>query len=294
MGLGAASNDVLAQNPAAGLDALKTSFEQLAASIAGPGVQALGPSLATMAQEVQKASATIGGLNPNLVALGAGAAAIAGTVGGLKAMFGVGGSLFGLKGSAIALDKSAADLSAAAAALSGRAGSPGGGSAPGMPSLTGKVTLGALTGAGLLVNAPTTDGGIGDNANGFNEWWKSTQLGKAADSIFGAAPTWVGSRGNSGPHPAPGPAGGHSSIDAAKASADAAAGALDQLNQVAHPEVDSSSIRAALGLAMQLRATLDSINGAALGAAASIPTRLPPSLGSTQRGNFSFGGVNGE
>jgi hypothetical protein len=162
-----------------------------------------------------------------------------------------------------------------------------------MPGLTGKVTLGALTGAGLLLNAPTTDGGVGDNANGFNEWWKSTQLGKAADSIFGAAPTWVGSRGNSGPHPAPGPSVDTSALDAATGKI---ADVHDAANQPARMEVDvdTRAIDTALAKILQLRAAIDDTNAAALAKAATIPTRLPPSLGSTMRNNFSFSGVNGE
>ena len=52
-GLAASTNDWMSKNPAAGADALKTSFEQLATSITAPGVQALGPALTAAAQGVQ-------------------------------------------------------------------------------------------------------------------------------------------------------------------------------------------------------------------------------------------------
>ena len=93
-GLKNADNAALAKNPATAADALKTSFEQLAASIAGPAVQSLAPSMAAAAQQVQTLAADIGALNPNIVALAGGAATLAAGYAGLKALFG-GGSMFG-------------------------------------------------------------------------------------------------------------------------------------------------------------------------------------------------------
>ncbi len=114
-GLAAGDNETLAKNPGAAFDALKTAVEQLAASIAGPTLQAIGPALVAMAQGVQIASAKIGELPPALTATVAGVVGLGAAAKSLQLVFGMGGSLFGgfgLKSSAIALDASAAELSA--------------------------------------------------------------------------------------------------------------------------------------------------------------------------------------
>ena len=113
----------MAQNSSAAVDALKTSFEQLAASIAAPAVQAIAPTLVWAAQGIQTVSNAIGGLNPNVTALGSAVVAAVGGFYSFKALFGMGGSLLAVLArgsSAVALDASAAELSAAAVALGGR------------------------------------------------------------------------------------------------------------------------------------------------------------------------------
>jgi hypothetical protein len=71
-----------------------------------------------------------------------------------------------------------------------------------------------------------------------------------------------------------------------KPRADEGKAALDQLNATVKPEVDLSSIDAAIAKIMQLRDGL-----AGLGRLGAGPVS---SLGATQRGRFTFGGVSGE
>jgi hypothetical protein len=261
-------------NDPAGADALKTSFEQLATSIAAPGVQALAPALAAAAQGVQTFAADIGGLNQNMVALGGGVLAAATAFGAFKALIGAGGSIFGgvaLKGSAVALDASAAQLSAAAVALgggkvaaAGMAASSVGGIARSLLPLTG---VGALAAGAIALTPKATADDIGMN--------------EAAPGMSFTNP----SRGKSGPHPRNG------GLDEAKAKAETLRNMIDSPMDL---NINSSSIDDALRKVSQLRSAIDGVNAAMTSKTASIPPRHPPSLGSVQRGNFSYGGVNGE
>jgi hypothetical protein len=78
------------------------------------------------------------------------------------------------------------------------------------------------------------------------------------------------------------------SVSVNTSAIDEAAGKLDALGHTRPTvvlDVHSSAVEAAFARIRSMAAGI----GATVGG-----TRLPPSLGSTQRGNFSFGGVNGE
>jgi hypothetical protein len=71
-----------------------------------------------------------------------------------------------------------------------------------------------------------------------------------------------------------------------KPKADEAKAALDALNAVVKPDVDLSALDAAIARIAQVRDGLAALGRLGAGSV--------PSLGSTQRGHFTFGGVSGE
>jgi hypothetical protein len=309
IGLAAADDAELAKNPSAAVDALKTSFEQLAASIAAPAVQAIAPTLVGMAQGVQTASNAIGGLNPNLVALGGGVAAIAGTAGALKALFGVGGGLFGgfgLSKSAGLLDSSAEQLMVAARMMQGEntlggLGGHGPGRSPSTPSLRGRAGLAAGGAAALMAGAPNDDAAINEALNDNSKSIVGQAVAASVDALKRLAddartalrgleitrPVSHPGRDVHSPQTGPysyTPAEAQVSVDTH--AVDAAAAKIDALGN-ARPTVvigvDSSAVDAAVS---RIRNAAASVGAAVHG--------MPPSLSSVQRGNFSWGGISGE
>jgi hypothetical protein len=302
-GLAASSNAELAKNPAAGLDALKVSVEQLAASIAGPTVQAFAPALAGMAQKVQNASATIGALNPNLVAMGGGVAAVAGTAGALKALFGAGGSMFsglGLGKSALALDGSAEALTRAAVAIGGKGVAEDAALAAGGAGMLARAMAWlqnspALAASSLLYGNASGNKGVADMLRSQHPDWSPDDMKNwAREQLDPLAPGYeirrpVAHPGRDVRSPSSGPysytpAEAQVSVDTH--AVDAAAAKIDALGH-ARPTVvigvDTSAVDAAVS---RIRSAAASVGAAVHG--------MPPSLGSTQRGNFSFGGISGE
>ena len=94
-----------------------------------------------------------------------------------------------------------------------------------------------------------------------------------------------------------------SGLDAARLKADEAKTALQGLNLSVTPNVNSGSIDIAIGKAQQLLSLLNSVGAAANSAAAAAGNAATvagsaaakiSALGKIQRGNFSFGGVQGE
>jgi hypothetical protein len=231
-------------------------------------------------------------------------AAIGGTAGALKALFGVGGGLFGgfgLSKSAGLLDASAAALTRAAVVMGGGEVSAGAGAAASVGGIAraGLGAAGAITGAVLdgseagnkeVLSDPAVIARLAaDDARKQANIDRDGWLRGSWENMFGNGseirrPSGDGGDG-SGPHPAPGP------IDAAQRKAQELRNMIDSPMDL---NINSSPMDDLLRKSAQVRQNLEGINGAALRAAASIPTRLPPSLSSTQRGNFSFGGVNGE
>jgi hypothetical protein len=295
-GLAASDNASLAKNPGAAFDALKTSVEQLATSIAGPTVQALGPALAGMAQGVQSAASYLGGLNQNAVALGGGLAALVGTVGGLKLLFGSLTGGFGLGKSAGLLDQSAEQLMSAAQMLKGEnaLGGHGPGRSPSTPSLRGRAGLAAGSAVGALSMAPADDAAINEALNDNSKSIVGQAVAASVDALKAVANDISAAlhggveirRGNSGPHPAPGP---HGTIDmAAKLDTSAINAAFDALGRT-HPVVtvgvDLSAFEGALARIRSGLASLGALSGTG---------GLTPSLDSTIRNGFSYGGIRGE
>jgi hypothetical protein len=94
-----------------------------------------------------------------------------------------------------------------------------------------------------------------------------------------------------------------SGLDTARLKADEAKTALQGLNLSVTPNVNSRSIDIAIGKAQQLLSLLNSVGAAANSAAAAAGSAANAAgsaaakisaLGKIQRGNFSFGGVQGE
>jgi hypothetical protein len=94
-----------------------------------------------------------------------------------------------------------------------------------------------------------------------------------------------------------------SGLDAARLKADEAKNALQGLNVSVTPNVNSGSIDIAIGKAQQLLSLLNSVGAAADSAAAAAGSAANvagsaaakiSALGKIQRGNFSYGGVQGE
>jgi hypothetical protein len=94
-----------------------------------------------------------------------------------------------------------------------------------------------------------------------------------------------------------------SGLDATRLKADEAKTALQGLNVSVTPSVNSGSIDIAIGKAQQLLSLLNSVGAAANSAAAAAGSAANvagsaaakiSALGKIQRGNFSYGGVQGE
>jgi len=79
-----------------------------------------------------------------------------------------------------------------------------------------------------------------------------------------------------------------------KPAADESKASLDALNSTFRPEVGTSSLQTALQLAQALFEQLSRVGAAAGALPGTMRMASVPSLGSTQRGSFTFGGVQGE
>jgi hypothetical protein len=298
--------DNISQDPIASLNSLTDSMKNFGAVLTSPAMGLASKALSSFASDISgwaAGYANFAKVHPDIAAgIGAGLPA-AGVAGGTYLLWqGLAGG-FGLKGSAVALDKSALELSAAAAAL--RGGGVGGGpgrSPAGMPSLRGRAALAAGGAAALMAGAPSDDAVINEALNDNSKSVVGQAVAASVDALKRLADDArtalrgleitrpVSHPGRDVHSPQTGPY-SYTPLDAARSKADAVHSAI---TAPAALSVDDSALDAALRKALQLHAALDSVNGSALKAASSIPTRLPPSLGSVQRGNFSFGGVNGE
>jgi hypothetical protein len=300
-GMAASTNEWLGQNPAAGAEALKTSFEALATSITAPGVQALGPALAAAAQGVQTFAADIGGANQNLVALGGAAAVLAAGYGSMKALFGLGG--FGLGKSALALDGSAEALTSAAIALGGHAGGVGGHGPGRSPSGMGwRAGSAAIGGATLLAGAPSSDDEINEALNDNSKSVVGQAVAASVDALKQLTDDALNyARGFEIRRPAPPAHAGGIGSDAVAApmvntsEIDRAKAKLDSLSM--SPSVDVSvhtgQIDDAIGKARQLEDSLRRIGQMSFGPGATVGG-MGPSLSSKLRGNFTSSTISGE
>lgn len=130
-GLQAADSKSLAENPIAGLAALRDAIESFGEAVTNPTMKTVGSILAEAASGMQSLAASYkewADAHPDLAKVVGGGATVGGLgvgggllVGGGKAIWDGLTSGFGLKGSALALDASAAALTNAAAALGGGA-----------------------------------------------------------------------------------------------------------------------------------------------------------------------------
>ena len=169
IGLAAGDNAALANNPLAGLAALKDAIEAFAGVVTAPAMQTVGKGLEVVAQGIQSIASAYGGFAKDHASLAGwlGGGAMAGGLGlggwlSIKLLSGLGSSLLGggaMTGAATALGGSAAALDVAAGALDVAAARLGGGSvaanlveglpgvAPAAGGLWGFLGGGALAGA---------------------------------------------------------------------------------------------------------------------------------------------------
>ena len=184
----------IGQNPISAWSEFTTSIENFASVAGGPAMKPSAAALDALAHGI----ANLGGVldrvakaHPELASTAAVTGLGGAAAGGGALLWRAFGGGFGLRGSAVALDKSALELSAAAAALKGAGAGAAAAEAAPAAARSGVLGLiarafGAAAGAGyLLYNAPTTDQGIADNANGFNAWFNGTTVGKWLNSVTG-------------------------------------------------------------------------------------------------------------
>ena len=270
--------------------------------------------------------------NPDLAKVLGIAGVSGGGVGGLMLLNGafqgmLGG--FGLKGSAAALDASADALTVAASRL-GVAGAVPGGAPPAAASpwiagfslagLAAWLGFGVGTGAADIKStidyAKLTDDErkkMRDDVRALPSLVPGLTVGDlqdrnrkaVADFFRPLIHPFAGSQPLNGASPPASPwaptadqkamAGAYGfKLDDVKPKADESKAVLDALNSTFKPEVDTSSLQSALQLAQALFEQLSRV-GAAAGALPSTMRMAPvPSLGATQRGRFTYGGVSGE
>lgn len=203
VGLAAEGNASLANNPVAGMTALKDAIEQLGAAATSPVMKPAADALSALANDISNFSAAVGEFSkahPDIAKVMSGAAlGGAGAFGlyqSVKLLSGFGslltgggdakltGSAAALTGSATALDTAAAELSAAAVKMGGRAvpspgrppsDTPGGGKRPpgnGLGWAPWLFGLGTAVTAAEVASAPK----VGSkewaaNVNATNSYW---------------------------------------------------------------------------------------------------------------------------
>ena len=222
-------------------------------------------ALAEMPPAVQQASA----------ALAAFGAAYAGAKG-----LGLLTSGFGLSASATALDASAVALTGSAEALTAAAIRSGG------ASVAGNVATSASTVAGFVGSRlPLILTGVGFAAvvgyEGYRLWSGEGEVSPEDNKDREALPDDFSNRMTGGRRGA--------DLARAKAQAEQAKAAIDDLNTKVKPSVETGSLDEAIDKAQLLKSLLGQINN-------DLPTmgQNIPSLGKVQRGNFTFGGIQGE
>lgn len=205
VGMKAEDNDYLADNPVAGLNALKDSIIQFGAAVTSPTMTMAGKALQGVASGIGSISSAWGEIakaHPGLAALVGGGATAGALAGGGALTYGMFSGLmngFGLGSSAVALDRSAAALTAAATRLggSGVVGDlPGGGGRPANKGLGWgrwlSLGLGALGLAGEVADAPPVGSKQwADDANARNKYWDGVVGGMLPPGWVTPAPTAV-------------------------------------------------------------------------------------------------------
>jgi hypothetical protein len=288
----------IAQSPAGAWAEFTQSVANFAAVLGAPSMKPALAALDALAHEISSLVATLATFQAQhpaaakATSIGAiGATAVGGGALGLAAFGGLAGGL-GLKSLGGALTASAATLAkalvrtsvASAAALAAEEvlelADPQG-NLWGLTSPIDKWVKGHLgfdpsgggTGASAAPYIPTRPGGRTTGPADKSEW--ETE-GRAKWQSEGKVSVDT------------------SSLTAATNEAHEAAAAVAALNVTATPQVNSVSLSDTLQVALRLRDVLQDINGAALRAAASIPTTSVTGLHPTLRSNFTASGVHGE
>ena len=262
------------------LERLKGSVENLSLAMgeanAGwlkPAMEGIGGAMdafSNLSKEAKIAATAVGGLG----------AAVAGAA-GLKSLLGG----FGLTASAAALDGSATALTAAAAKLAagsapaavaaGGAAATGGGLVATLLGGAG-VVLGAGVAASKMAGNPLDIGLSPEEAARKNDRRRALEAGNNPGGSSAAQDAALKAR-----------------LAATRQEAERTKNAVDGLDTTVTPNVESGSISVALRMARELNAELAKAGTLAAGARASAASALS-SLGKVQRGNFKFGGVQGE
>jgi len=296
--------------------AVKKQIGDLGAVFDSPAMKDIGAGLAALASGIGEAKLKVYDFAQafplaarGLADLGVAAGLAAGGFLSLKLLTGFTGG-FGLKTSAVALDESAAALTAAAERLgaAGGVGGPGG-----KPGKKGGSWLGGwgwplfgATVAKTVADVTDPEGNFWGLTTPLDRWmqrnWgfnfsaqdvvpaeaapEKDMIAKAPQPLKDAPPAAAPWQATPSQRAMAGAYG--FAIPDVKPKADEAKAALDALNGTVKPDVDLSALDAAIARIAQVRDGLASLGRFGGGLASS------PSLGATQRGRFTFGGVSGE
>jgi hypothetical protein len=278
------------QGVAVAFGAFKTQLIDFIGVFDGPAMKDIGTALSFMTTElgaakieVDKFAQAFPTAARGLADLGVAAGAAAGGWLSLKMFSG-----FGLGKSALALDSSAEQLMVAAQMLKGEnalgnLGGHGPGRSPsGMSSLRGRAGLAAGGAAALMAGAPSDDAAINEALNDNSKSVVGQAVAESVDALrrlASDATAWA--RGFEITRPAP----AHPGRDVHSPQSGPYSYTPAQKAITVTIDVDDSAVSNAVSRIKDAAASV--------GAAFTQP-RHPPSLGSAQRGFFSFGGISGE
>ena len=270
----------LGEDPHVAIDALTESLKNLGAAASAPAMKTIAGTLSSIAGGLQTlAAAAMDHPMTAMTAGGVGATAAMGGAGYLsyQALNG-----FGLKAAATDLQVAATMLQGAAEKQGIASGIGGAGGAGGKLLRTVPIIGTAVVAAGIAI----------DQMNAYkarNPGEFHAHAGHAyGDNQPKAAPAghW---------EQEPGRNKGYTRhwVDDVKEKADEAKVSLEGLNVQVAPQVDSSAIATALAQVNALRAALAGILGDIRNAGAAASRLQIPSLGASQRSNFTTGGIAG-
>jgi len=252
----AAADDIQSANPFATLDGLVTSLENLSGAAGDHVFPVIIPAMTSMADMINAVAVKVRDMPSAAFGLGLGALGL-GALGTWK----VGTSL-------VSLATAGPSLQTAAVMLQGAATSLGGKGLPGMPGGPAGAAGAGKGPATLMLGAPLVADWLGTQifdtiaGPGATEQAKANNdgaWGRTWDRIFG--PATPGSNGMVGQEAAETLTATEAAAINAQAQVDALMGQLNGVNSTVAPQVDTSSLVAALGLVQRLSAALTALAG---------------------------------
>lgn len=256
-----AAEDVRAMDPFAAVTGMVNSLKNLAAAIGEDAVPVIIPFMTSFAQGVETVAAAVRGAEGWQVGVGAIAAA-AGALGALKIGAAALGGIGALTTAGPSLQTAAVMLQGAAQALGGKGLS----GAVGGPA--GTAAGGGRGGATFMLGAPFIADWIGtqiwdaihgEGATALGKEVSDGAWGRTWERIFG--PGTPGSNGMVGEEAAGTLTATEAAAANAQAQVDALMGQLNGVNSTVAPQVDTSSLVAALSMVRQLSTALTALAG---------------------------------